>query len=141
MAKVELKTKKTRASVAGFINSIKDPGQKADAKVLVKLMQEATKAKPAIWGSSIVGFGNYQYKYASGREGDWFLAGLSPRAGKTTIYLMPGYLVYGDLLKNLGKFKSAGGCLYINKLSDIHLPTLKKLIATSVRDMKKRHNA
>ncbi len=142
MAKAELKTKETKASVAGFIAAIKDPQQKADAKVLAKLLAEASKEKPKMWGSAIVGYGNYHYKYASGREGDWMLIGFSPRVGALTVYIMAGAKNYPKLLDKLGPHKLSGGsCLYIKKLSDIHLPTLKKLAADSVRDMRKRNKA
>ena len=142
MAKAQNKTKETKASVAGFINRIKDPGKKADAKVLLKLIEEASGEKPVMWGSSIVGYGKYHYKSAAGREGDWCMAGFSPRSAAMTVYIMSGAKLYGGLLKKLGKHKISGGsCIYIKKLSDIDLSVLKKIVATSVRDMKKRYKA
>jgi hypothetical protein len=138
----ELKTKKTTKSVTQFIAAIKDSQKKADSQALVKLMREASREKPALWGSSIVGFGSYHYKSErSSQEGDWPLTGFSPRKQNLTIYIMPGFGKYGELLKKLGKYKTSVGCLYLNKLSDVHLPTLKKLVAASVRDMKKRYKA
>jgi hypothetical protein len=137
----ELKTKKTTLSPAAFIAKVKDPRKRADALVLLKLMQEATGEKPAMWGTSIVGFGQYHYKSErSAQEGDWPLAGFSPRVQSMTVYVMPGFKRYGPLLKKLGKHTVSGGsCIYIKKLEDIHLPTLKKIVAQSVRDMRKKY--
>jgi hypothetical protein len=139
----ELKTQKTKASVAGFIDTVSDDEQRADAKKLLAIFKEATGEKPAMWGPSIVGFGSYHYKSErSSQEGDWMLTGFSPRKGNLTVYVMPGFTEYGDLLAKIGKHKLSGGsCLYIKKLSDIHIPTLKTLIKKSVQEMKKRHNA
>ncbi|MAZ40752.1 hypothetical protein CL654_01370 [bacterium] len=136
--KVELKTKKNKASVSGFLNKIKDPEKKKDAKKIVSIMKEVTKEKPTMWGSSIVGFGNYHFKYASGREGDWMITGFSPRSQNLTVYIMPGYSFpeYKALLKKLGPHKLGKSCLYIKRLDDIHIPTLKKLIARGYKDMK-----
>ncbi len=136
----ELKTKKTKASVAAFINSVSDERRRADAKQLLSIFKEATGMKPAMWGSSIVGFGSYHYKSErSTQEGDWPLTGFSPRKGSLTIYVMPGFKQYAALLKKLGKHKTSVGCLYVNKLSDLHIPTLKMLIKRSVKEMQKRH--
>lgn len=140
MGKYELKTKLNKASVTAFINNIEDAQKKADSKTIVKIMKEATGDKPKMWGSSIVGFGTYHYKYKSGQEGDWMLTGFSPRKANLSIYIMPGFKKYGDLLKKLGPHKHSVGCLYIKKLEDIHLPTLKKIITQSVRDMKKMYS-
>ena len=141
MSKTELKTKKNRASVSAFLGSVKDPQRKKDAKTVLSLMKEVTKEKPTMWGSSIVGFGGYHYKYASGREGDWMITGFSPRKQDLTIYIMLGYALpeYKSLLKNLGPHKLGKSCLYIKRLDDIHIPTLKKLIARGYRDMKKKY--
>jgi hypothetical protein len=129
----ELKTQKTKASVAEFVAAIQDDEQRADSKTLIKIMKEATKATPRMWGSSIVGFGDYRYVYASGREGDWFTCGFSPRKGMLSIYLVPG-LKRQELLDQLGKYKTGGGCLYIRRLTDVKLPVLKKLFAASVKE-------
>jgi hypothetical protein len=100
------------------------------------MMEKLTGSKPKMWGESIVGFGDYRYKYASGREGDWFLAGFSPRKQNLTIYIM-GYLeFYTELLEGLGKFKHGKGCLYIKKLDDIDLNVLESLITTSIERLK-----
>jgi hypothetical protein len=134
----ELKTKLNDASVTGFLNRIGDEQKRRDAFVILKMMGAVTKAKPKMWGSSIVGFGNYHYKYASGREGDWFITGFSPRKQNLTLYFHGGFKRHAALLTKLGKHKISGGaCLYVNKLDDIHLPTLRQLIRVSVWDMKK----
>jgi len=133
----ELKTKKNEASVAAFIASVPEEWKRADAQALVDIFREITKAEPKMWGSSIVGFGDYQYKYESGREGGWFLAGFSPRKQNLTLYIMAGFDEYEDILAKLGKHKTGKSCLYINRLEDVHVPTLKKLIRASVKHMKK----
>ncbi len=136
----ELKTQKTDASVDQFLSSMPENRQ-ADCRTLLELMQKAAGAPPKLWGSSLVGFGDYHYTYASGREGDWFLTGFSPRKANLTLYVLNGFPGQEDLLENLGKHKVGKGCLYINKLEDVHLPTLKKLIAGSVKHAKKLHKA
>lgn len=141
MTKNELKTKKRKASVAKFLNGIKDEQKRKDAKEINKIIKEVTGEKPVMWGSSIVGYGTYHYKYASGREGDWMITGFSPRAQNLTIYIMPGYQFprYKALLKDLGPHKLGKSCLYIKRLSDVHIPTLKRLIKTGYQDMRKRY--
>ena len=129
----ELKTKKTRASVAKFVDSIEDERKRKESRVVLKMMQKITGEKPKMWGPAIVGFGRYHYKYASGREGEWFLTGFSPRKQALTLYIMSGFSQYDALLKKLGKFKTGKACLYVNKLEDVHLPTLEKLIRQSVK--------
>jgi hypothetical protein len=133
----ELKTKPTGQTVASFLASIKDEGSRADCLALSKIMAEATRSKPKMWGSSIVGFGSYHYRYATGREGDWFTTGFSPRKQDLTLYVMGGYNGYANLLKKLGKHSLGKGCLYLRSLDEVHLPTLKKLIQQSVRDAPK----
>ena len=130
----ELKTKLTEASVADFLKRIPDPRKRADAQVILKLMGQITKAKPKMWGSSIVGFGTYRYKYASGREGDWLILGFSPRKQALTLYIHPDAKRHAVLLKKLGKHKTGMGCLYINKLKDVDMPTLRQLVQTCYRD-------
>jgi len=131
----ELKTKPNKSSVSGFINSIEDPVKRQDSKTLVKLMQEITGAKPVMWGTSIVGFGSYHYKYASGREGDWFVAGFSPRKQNLTLYIMSGIKDH-ELFNKLGKYKTGKGCLYFKRLSDVDTETLKQIICKSVERVK-----
>ena len=122
----ELKTKKTTASVSAFVNQISDEQRRKDARAVLAMMRDATRAKPAMWGSSIVGFGRLHYTYASGREGEWFQAGFAPRKDAITLYLMGG--LPNDLLEKLGKFRKAGGCLHVKRLADVDQRVLKQLI-------------
>ena len=131
----EMKTKPTSESVEKFLNKISDEERRADCFAVAKIMEEITGEKPTMWGPSIVGFGSYHYKYASGREGDWPVTGFSPRKKDLTLYLMMGYEKHKDLLEKLGKHSGRKSCLYINRLSDIHIPTLKKLIKASVKEL------
>jgi len=132
----ENKTKPTTKSVPEFLEHIEDPKRKADCISISALMKKLTNSPPKMWGDAIVGFGDYHYKYASGREGDWFLAGFSPHKQNLTIYIM-GYLeFYPDLLDRLGKFKHGKGCLYIKKLEDIDMDVLETLITTSIDRLK-----
>jgi len=134
----ENKTKPTTKSVPDFLNAIEDPVRREDCRTVAAIMEELTGSKPKMWGDSIVGFGDYRYKYASGREGDWFLTGFSPRKQALTLYIM-GYLeFYTDLLEGLGKFKHGKGCLYIKKLEDIDLDVLRSLISTSIQRLKEQ---
>jgi len=132
----EAKTKPTKASVTRFLNQVPDAARREDCFAIAKMMEEITGSKPQMWGPSIVGFGSYHYKYASGHEGDWPLTGFSPRKGDLTLYLMMGFDKHDELLGQLGKHRKSKSCLYIKRLSDIHLPTLKKLIKVSVKDLK-----
>ena len=134
----ELKTKPTEASVAQFMSTV-DEKRRADAAALLDLMQQATGLAPKLWGPSIVGFGNYHYVYESGHEGDAMLIGFSPRKAALTLYVLNGFPGQGELLEKLGKHKIGKGCLYLNKLDDVHLPTLKKLIAASFKQSQKLH--
>ena len=138
----ELKTKKTKESVSKFIARIKDEGKREDAKTLVRVFKDATGMKPYMLGTSIVGYGSYHYESErSSQKGDWPLTGFSPRVQNFTLYIMPGSRNYGVLLKKLGKYKvSNGSCVYIKRVSDVHIPTLKALIKKSVSDMKKTYN-
>jgi hypothetical protein len=133
----ENKTKKTNASIKNFINSIKDENVKKDCNTIIKLMQSITKKEPKMWGSIIVGFGDYHYKYASGREGDFFLTGFSPRKQNLALYLMGGLENQKDKLKKLGKHKTGKSCLYIKSLNDIDKKVLKEMIVQSVKETKK----
>ena len=129
----ENKTKPTAKSVPEFLEKIEDPGRKADCIALTRMMERLTNSEPSMWGDSIVGFGTYRYKYPSGREGEWFQTGFSPRKQNLTIYVM-GYLeFYNEILANLGKFKHGKGCLYIKRLEDIDMKVLEELIKTSVK--------
>ena len=135
--KVELKTKVNDASVEGFLNSVTDEQKRVDCFEILRLMEQVTNEKPKMWGPSIVGFGSYHYKGASGREGDWMLTGFSPRKANLTLYIMGGFDLHQDLLKKLGKHKTGGGCLYIKKLDDVDKEVLKELVAESVKITKK----
>lgn len=133
----ELKTKVNNASVDKFIKSIKDERVRDDCYKILDLMKKATKEEPKMWGTSIVGFGSYHYKGASGREGDWMLTGFSPRKQNLTIYIMPGFGEFVDLMKKLGKHTTSVSCLYIKKLEDIDTKVLKELVSKSAKKMKK----
>jgi hypothetical protein len=135
----ENKTKPTKLSVAAFIDAITDETRRADAKALVKLMQNATGEKPRMWGPSIVGFGSHHYKYESGREGDMPLAGFSPRKAATVLYIARGFSDSDDLLAKLGKHTTGKGCLYIKKLADVDQKVLGSLLAKSVAARQARH--
>lgn len=132
----ELKTKENKASIKQFIDSIENISRRKDCLITKKIMQDITGKRASMWGDSIVGFGRYHYKYASGREGDFFVTGFSPRKQNFTIYIMPGYTDYQHLLKKIGKHKLGKSCLYVKSLDDIDLDILKELIAASVEQMK-----
>ena len=135
----EPKTKKTRASVKAFIKGVDNPRRREDCAAVVEIMQDITGEKPAMWGTSIIGFGSYTYQYSSGRSGDWPITGVSPRKQALTLYIMTGFDGSQALMNKLGKHKTGRSCLYINKLEDIHLPTLKTLIRKSVKAMRKKY--
>ena len=128
----ELKTKPTDVSVADYLNAIEKDQVRQDCWSIVDIMQEATKAKAQMWGPSIVGFGKYHYVYASGREGDSMLIGFSPRKQNITLYIMGGFEQYDKLIASLGKCTRGKGCIYIKRLSDIDISTLKELIQESI---------
>ena len=128
----ELKTRPTKGSVEQFLKQIEDEGRRRDCRKVLQIMKRITKSKPTMWGPSMVGFGRYQYKYATGREGEWFKTGVAPRAQSLVLYIMPGFDGYPELMAKLGKHKTGRSCLYINKLEDVHLPTLRTLIRKSV---------
>ena len=132
----EAKTKPTNESVKDFLNRVPDVEKREDCFTVLKMMEEITGDKPKMWGPSIVGFGSWSYKYASGHEGDWPIAAFSPRKKDLTLYLMMGFEKHTELMEKLGKHSTGKSCLYIKRLSDIHLPTLKKLIKTSIKDLK-----
>ena len=134
--KTELKTQVNEASVEGFLNSVEDEQKRAECFEIFKMMKQVTKEEPKMWGASIVGFGSYHYKGASGREGDWFITGFSPRKQNLTLYLNHGFDVHEDLLKKLGKYKTGMGCLYVKKLDDVDKKVLKELVTESVKRMK-----
>ena len=133
----ELKTQKNDASVEAFLNTIADERKRKDSFTILELMKEITGEAPAMWGTSIVGFGSYHYKYASGREGDWMITGFSPRKQNLTLYIMGGFEQYDELLSQLGKHSTGKSCLYLKKLDDIHLDVLRELVQRSVKHMAK----
>lgn len=134
----EPKTKATKNSVPAFVKKIADPQKRADTAAVIALMKDATKLDPVMWGPSIIGFGSYRYEYANGRTGDWPIIGLSPRKQNLTLYIMPGFDKTTALLKKLGPHTTGKSCLYIKRLSDIDLPTLKKIVTGSIAQMRKR---
>lgn len=129
-----IKTKETGASVENFLNSVKDEGQRKDSFIILKLMQKASKEKPKMWGSSMIGFGNKIYKSpATGREVEWFKIGFSPRKTNISLHLVLDIKKHAAELKKLGKHKTGVGCLYINRLDDVDLKVLEKLINTAAK--------
>lgn len=128
----ENKTQKNNASVIDFLNGLPDEKKRQDCLTLLEMMSEITDLEPKMWGASIVGFGDVHYKYASGREGDWFKVGFSPRKQNLTLYMMDGFPKYQDLLAKLGKHKTGVSCLYIKKLSDVNIDILRQMIAQSI---------
>jgi hypothetical protein len=130
----DLKTQKTEASVEAFLQGFTSQ-QQEDYQAIVALMREVTGDEPALWGTSIIGFGSYHYKYASGREGDWFQVGFAPRKQNLTFYL--GYQAIGNeaLREKLGKHTVGKGCLYIKRLSDVDTDVLRQLIVLSVESL------
>ena len=135
----EPKTKATRASVDNYLDAIGDELRREDCRTLVKLMRRVTKEPPVMWGTSIVGFGSYHYRYASGHEGDSCLAGFSSRKGDISIYVTAGFEGQEPLLANLGKHKAGKVCLYVKRLADVDLEQLESLVESSVAEMKRRY--
>jgi hypothetical protein len=131
----EPKTTRNRASVAEFLASVADPKRRADAEAVTALMAEVTGAEPTMWGTGIVGFGSYHYRYASGREGDWPAVGLSPRKASLTVYLSTGFDGYDDLLARLGPHSTGRSCLYIKRLADVDEAVLRELVETGFRQL------
>ncbi len=134
----ENKTTPNNQDVEQFLNRVDDERKRKDSFTILELMKQVTGREPGMWGSSIVGFGSYHYTYESGREGDMPLAGFSPRKQNLTLYNMGGFERYDDLLKKLGKHTTGKGCLYIKRLDDVDLPTLKSLIEESVKHVKQK---
>ena len=136
----EVKTRPNNQNVEGFLNSVEDEKKRQDSFTIMKLMKEITNSEPIMWGPSIVGFGNYQYEYESGRKGDWFLTGFSPRKQNLTLYIMPGFNRYEELMNKLGKYKTGKACLYINKLEDVDMNIIWELVKQSVEYLKKKYD-
>lgn len=131
----EMKTKENNADVVEFLKSVKNETRRRDSLRLLKIMKEVTGEPAKMWGKSIVGFGKYSYKYASGKEGEFLRIGFSPRQQNLTVYIMPGYTNYQDILDNIGPYTKGKSCLYIKDLDKIHIPTLKKLIKEGYKDI------
>jgi len=135
----DLKTKPNRKSVEQFLRSVKDKKKRDDCFAVLKLMKQITKTKPKMWGPSIVGFGTYHFQYESGREGDFFLTGFSPRKENLTLYIMAGFSRYDSLMKKIGRVKTGKSCLYIKSLDDVNMSALKRLIEQSVKHIAKKY--
>ncbi|MEO0997225.1 MAG: DUF1801 domain-containing protein [Pseudomonadota bacterium] len=133
------KTTATRASVTAFVNGIADADRRRDLKAVMAMLREITGKRPVMWGPAIIGYGRYHYRYDSGREGDFFKAGVSPRARDLTVYLMPGGERYAAPLKKLGKHRLGKSCLYIKRLQDVDTGVLQELMARAYADMCKKY--
>ncbi len=137
----ELKTKQNDASVEAFLESVEHKTRKADAYTVLEMMKEVTGEEPSMWGDSIIGFGNYHYVYDSGREGDWFLMGFSPRKTSLTLYMMNSYARFEEILSRLGKYKTGKSCLYITNLKNVDLNVLRELMEASVRYLQDKYSS
>ncbi len=135
----ENKTKPGTASVTAFVNGIEDREMRGDVKKVAAMMRAATGSRAKMWGASMIGFGSYHYKYDSGREGDFMITGLSPRKQALTVYIMPGFGHFEDLMKKLGKYKTGKSCLYIKRLADVDEKVLNRLIVDAVKYMRKNY--
>lgn len=134
------KTLPTGASVTAFMAAIDDPGMRADAKKVAAMMRRATGKRARMWGPSIVGYGSYHYRYASGREGDFMITGFSPRKQALTIYIMPGFSRFDTLMSKLGNYRTGKSCLYVRRLADVDESVLERLIEESVRYMRAHYD-
>lgn len=135
-----LKTQPTENDVEEFLNAIDDKQKRDDSFKILDIMKSVTSEEPKMWGSSIIGFGQYHYQYESGREGDWFLTGFSPRKQNFSLYIMAGFDNYDHLMSRLGKYKTGKSCLYIKRLEQIDLDILKQLIKESVDYMRTKYD-
>lgn len=135
----EMKTQATDANVDDFLRSIPDDARRQDCLRVLEIMKRVTGDEPKLWGPAMVGFGSYHYRYESGREGDWFVTGFSPRKANLTLYIMAGFDRYAELLERLGKFKTGKSCLYVKKLADVDEAVLTELIAASVEHMRRSY--
>lgn len=133
------KTQPNAARVDDFLASITDEKKRQDTHEIMGMMAEITGSAPVMWGSSIIGFGAYRYHYRSGRQGEWALVSVSPRARNVTVYIMPGFSDYEHLMTKLGKYKTGRSCLYLNKLEDVDREVLYELIQESVAYMKTKY--
>jgi hypothetical protein len=131
----ELKTQPNDQNVEDFLNSVADGTKRQDSFTILELLKQITGSEPVMWGDSIIGFGSYHYKYAIGREADWFLTGFSPRKRSLTLYIMSGFEGYDKLLGKLGKYSTGKSCLYIKVLEDVDQDVLRELVSKSVQHM------
>lgn len=132
----ELKTQANDKSVQAFLDEIPDKDKRLDCQALLALFRDATGAQPVMWGESIVGFGRYRYKYASGHSGEWMLTGFSPRKQNLTLYIMSGFEQYAALMDRLGRHTTGKSCLYIKNLADVDQEVLKELVHLSAEHMR-----
>jgi hypothetical protein len=132
----ELKTQPNEQNVEDFLNNVENETKRKDSFSILEMMKEETGAEPIMWGDSIIGFGSYQYKYASGRDAEWFLTGFSPRKQNLTLYIMSGFEEYDELLDKLGKHSTGKSCLYIKRLEDVDQDVLRDLVSKSVEHMR-----
>lgn len=139
MAKASLKTIQNDNSINAFIDAVENESRRTDAKQLLSTFNRVTEIKPKMWGSSIVGYGRYEYRYASGREGEFFMTGFSPRKTNCAVYIMPGYQDLSDMLTRLGKHKIGKSCLYINRLEDIDQCVLEEIILYGLAYMRSHY--
>ncbi|MDX1683866.1 MAG: DUF1801 domain-containing protein [Saprospiraceae bacterium] len=133
------KTRPTDADVRQFLGEVDNENRRKDAETVMAIMERITGHKPTMWGPGIIGFDTYHYKYESGREGDFFKVGLSPRKQNLSVYILPGFDRYENLLSQLGKYKTGKSCLYINRLSDVDMDVLEELISESYRFMNEKY--
>lgn len=134
------KTQRNNQDIIEFLNNVEHEERKKDCFALLDLFEQWTMEKPKMWGQNIIGFGSYHYKYESGREGDWFLTGFSPRKQNLSIYITAGFKEYDEILSGLGPHKTGASCLYVKRLSDIDITKLKMLVEKSVSYMRKRYS-
>ena len=135
----DLKTQPTKKTAAQFISEVEHPTRRADCEIMLGIMTRVTGHEPVMWGEKIIGYGQYHYKYDSGREGDYLRTGFSPRTSYISVYIMPGYTDFGDILARLGKHKKGKSCLNINKLADVDLDVLEELIRAGFDDMDEKY--
>lgn len=139
MANSKNKTVETDASVENFINAVDKEQKRKDSRELMALMEKVTGSKAKMWGSSLIGFGQYHYKYESGREGDFFITGFSPRKTALAVYIMPGFDGYKNQLDRLGPHKTGKSCLYLKNLEVVDRDVLEEIVTDSVAEMRKRY--
>lgn len=133
------KTQPSGADVQAYVDAVEHPVRRADAQTLLEMMREISGEEPALWGPSLIGFGRYHYRYDSGREGDFFRIGFSPRKSSQVLYIMPGFADEADLLSRLGKHKTGKGCLYVNKLADVDQGVLRQVCERAWATMAERY--